>query len=105
MPILDNGPKPSKSFALNLSNPVNATVSDGTGTVVIGASAAAPVASPSMSAPADVVVGEGDGYVDLPVRLSAPGTNPVSVIYTTSSSTASLGQQLHLRLRRRQQPG
>ena len=30
------------------------------------------------------MVGEGDGYVDLVVRLSAPGLNPVSVSYQTS---------------------
>ena len=97
--------RPRRASRVSLSNPVNATISDGTGTVVIGASAAIPVASPSVSAPPDVIVGEGDGYVDLPVRLSAPGTNPVSVVYTTTSSTASDGQQLHLRLRRRRQPG
>ena len=40
---------------------------------------------------ADTVVGEGDGYVDLAVRLSAPGTNPVTVNYSTATSTADAG--------------
>jgi hypothetical protein len=50
--------------------------------------AATSVASPGVSAPPDVVVGEADGYVDLPVTLSAPGSSPVSVSYTTTNSTA-----------------
>ena len=32
------------------------------------------MAQPAVSAGPDVIVGEADGYVDLPVRLSAPGT-------------------------------
>lgn len=42
------------------------------------------VSSPGISAPPDVVVGEADGYVDLPVSLSGPGTSPVSVSYTAT---------------------
>ena len=49
------------------------------------------VATPAISAPADVIVGEGDGHVDLVVSLSAPGLNPVSVTYATANSTASAG--------------
>ena len=80
VPIIDNGPKPSRNFVLTLSNPTGgASIADGTGTIVIGASAADPVATPGISAPPDVVVGEADGYVDLAVRLSAPGQSPVSV--------------------------
>jgi hypothetical protein len=41
--------------------------------VVIGAHDAIAVATPAISAPADVIVGEGDGYLDLAVSLSAPG--------------------------------
>ena len=44
-----------------------------------------------MSAPPDVVVGEADGFVDLPVTLNAPGQNPATVNYTTLNSTALSG--------------
>src|SRR6202043_3930966 len=67
----------------------NATIADGTGIVVIGANDVPPVAQPAISAPADVIVGEGDGYVDLVVSLSAPGLSPVSVNYATANSTAA----------------
>src|SRR5439155_17119625 len=49
---------------------------------------AAAVVSPRISAPPDVVVGEADGFVDLPVTLSAPGQSSVSVAYATANSTA-----------------
>jgi chitinase len=93
VPIKDAGAKPSRNFVLKLLNVTsgNATIADGVGTVVIGSSAAVPVSSPGISAPPDLVVGEGDGYVDMPIRLSAPGINAVTVTYGTSSSTASAG--------------
>src|SRR2546428_13888128 len=85
-----DGPRPPiERFALTLSSPTNATIADGTGIVVIGANNdLTPVAQPGISAPADVVAGEGDGYVDLVVSLSAPGLSPVSVNYATANSTA-----------------
>src|SRR5205823_6875137 len=48
VPIADRaGAAPSRSFRLSLSNPSdNATIADGTGTVVIGATKATPVAHP-----------------------------------------------------------
>src|SRR5207245_11230662 len=49
------------------------------------------VAQPGISAPADVIVGEGDGHVDLVVSLSAPGLSPVSVNYATANSSAGAG--------------
>jgi chitinase len=92
VPIVDVGLKPLRRFALTLSN-VNAagSIADGTGIVTIGASPLPAVAQPSVSAPPDVVVGEGDGYVDLPVRLSAPGSSSVTVTYQTLSNPASEG--------------
>ncbi len=54
------------------------------------------MASPAISAPPDVVVGEGDGYVDLVVSLSAPGTSPVSVHFDTASASASPGTVCNL---------
>src|ERR1039458_2190788 len=47
--------------------------------------AAPPVASPGISAPPDVIAGEADGYLDLPVTLSVPGTSTVTVNYATST--------------------
>jgi hypothetical protein len=88
VPITDVGPKPNRSFTLNLTNPTNATTADATGVVTIGASSAAPVTLPAISAPPDLVVGEGDGYLDLTVRLSAPGSNTVSVNYATQDQSA-----------------
>jgi chitinase len=89
VPITEDGlAEPTESFALTLTNPSNATIADSTGTVTIGASDATPVSQPAMFAPPDVAVGEGDGFVDLVVHLSAPGQNPVSVDYTTQNVTA-----------------
>jgi chitinase len=97
VPVADDGSaEPAERFTVGLSNPVNAAVADGTGTVVIGASDAPAVASPAISAPPDTVVGEGDGYVDVPVRLTAPGTQPVAVNYATADSSAGGGPGCNL---------
>src|SRR6202022_679169 len=86
----DSTRPPIERFALSLSSPSNATIADGTGIVVIGANNdLTPVAQPGIAAPADVIVGEGDGYVDLVVSLSAPGLSPVSVNYATANSSAA----------------
>ena len=74
-------------FALNLDNAGNATIVDGQGIAVIAANDAAAVAVPRLSV-ADMVVGESDGYLDVVVSLSAPGTQVVTVNYTTYNSTA-----------------
>ena len=44
--------------------------------------------NPGILAPADVIVGESDGHVDLTVRLSDQGDNPVTVHYATANATA-----------------
>ena len=89
VPITDRtGTAPTRRFTVTLSSPTAATIVDGTGVVTIGASGATPLALPDISAPPDVVVGEADGYVTLPVTLSAPGTKTVSVKYQTTNSTA-----------------
>ena len=73
VPIADDGSdEPAESFALALNTPIHATITDGTGTVTIGASDATPVSQPGISAPFDVAVGEEDSGVDLTVRLSGP---------------------------------
>ena len=56
---------------------------------MIDASPSAAVATPALSAPPDVAVGEADGYVDLPVTLSAPGQSPVTVTVATGSGTGN----------------
>ena len=82
VPVLhDAAAVPDRRFAVSLSNPSNATVADGTGVVTIGASGQAASTQPGLSVGSDVVVGEGDGYVDLPIQLNAPGTLPVTVSY------------------------
>ena len=55
------------------------------------AAATTPVTAPGILAPADVVVGAADGYIDLPVTLTAAGVNPVTVQYSTYSGTTSPG--------------
>ncbi len=55
------------------------------------AAATTPVTAPGILAPPDVVVGAANGYIDLPVTLTAPGVNPVTVNYTTYSGTTSPG--------------
>ena len=84
-----SGAAPARSFSVTLSAPQNATIADGTGTVTIGASGGPAVSSPGISAPPDVVMGEADGYVDLPVTLSAPSVSSVSVFYETFNVTAA----------------
>ena len=69
-------------FTLNLSNAVNASIVDGQGVALIGASDRPTSAAPSLSV-ADRIVGEGDGYVDVVVTLSAPSKSNVSVGYAT----------------------
>jgi chitinase len=88
VPILDrSGSAPARSFSVTLGTPHNAKIADGTGIVTIGASGAAHVTAPGISAPPDTVVGAADGYIDLPVTLGAPGINPVTVNYTTNDGT------------------
>ena len=65
VPILDAGPRSASNFEVSLDSVSNAGIADGTGIVTITASAGAAVALPALSAPPDVTVGEGDGYVDL----------------------------------------
>ena len=51
--------------------------------------AQAPVSSPGIIAPPDVVVGEADGSIDLPVTLTAPGLSTVTVSYAAVDGTAT----------------
>jgi hypothetical protein len=91
VPIADAGAKAPRTFAVTLADPTNASIADATGIVVIGSSDAPAVATPAVSAPADIVVTETDGYVDLPVTLAAPGTTAASVNYSPTGVTAHPG--------------
>lgn len=64
-------------------------VADGQGQAMIGRSDQTPVGSPIVSV-ANAIVGEGEGYVEVRVSLSAPALNLVSVNYVTSSKTADI---------------
>jgi chitinase len=90
VPILDPAAsEPTRNFSVTLSSPSNATIATGTGTVTIGASGATAVSNPLISAPIDMVVGQADGYVALPVTLNAPGIGTASVNYTTANGSGT----------------
>ena len=89
VPITDDGfAEGEERFDLLLSNPVNGNLPDTRGTATIGSNDQSTVIKPVINA-ADVVVGEGEGYAEFVVRLSAPSLDTVSVTYYTSSGTAS----------------
>src|SRR4051812_693906 len=89
--IDDATAEPAEDFIINLGNATNATIADERGRIVIGANGGPAVAAPFISAQPDVVVGEGDGFVDLVVSLATPGLTPVGVNFRTLNSTASSG--------------
>jgi Ca2+-binding RTX toxin-like protein len=74
-------------FNLTLSNAINAAIFDGKGVATIGVSDTAVTSLPTIKI-ADMVVGEGDSYVDMVVSLSGPSASTVSVNYTTAEGTA-----------------
>ena len=67
---------------------VTAAVMTGALVGVSSAHAVTAVSKPLISVGPDMVVGEGDGFVDVPVTLSAPGTTAVSVRLLTVQGTA-----------------
>jgi chitinase len=80
-------PEPMERVNLLLSGATGATIADGRGVAEIGDSDARAVTQPSITVD-DVIVAEGDGYVEMVLRLSAPSPNPVSVSYVTRDVTA-----------------
>ncbi len=78
----------AERFYLNLNNAVNARIIDGQGVATIGKSDGPVSTAPTLSV-ADMVVGEGDGYIDVVVSLSAPSASNVSVAYATAAATAA----------------
>ena len=61
------------------------------GIMVEAQPAAAAVVTPGISLGDDAVVGEGDGHVDVQVKLSAPSSAAVSVVYGFANFTAVNG--------------
>jgi hypothetical protein len=88
VPITNDGAaEGSERFRVTLSGPSGATLGRAAGTVTIAANDTTAVAQPTIST-ADVITHEGDGYLDVPITLSAPGTNPVTVQYSNTNGTA-----------------
>ena len=91
VPIIDRSAG-TRSFSVTLSSPTpNATIATGTGTVTIESNSGSASADPGISAPANVAANASDGYVDLPVTLSTPGSSTVSVNYATANGTGTSG--------------
>jgi Ca2+-binding RTX toxin-like protein len=86
----DAGAESLERFNLALSGASGAVIVDGRATTEIGASDATAVAQPNISVD-DVIVAEGDAYVDIVVKLSTPGQGPVTVNYNMSNATAAYG--------------
>jgi hypothetical protein len=74
-------------FNFQLSSAVNAAIVDGVAVAEIALSDGTTASLPRMSV-ADYVVGEGDGYVDVEIRLHAPSSNAISVDYRQGNSSA-----------------
>ena len=80
----------SEWFALQLEALVGATTLDPAAIARIHRNDGQVVSQPTISID-DVTVDETQAYADVVVRLSAPGTSPVSVRYATSNDLARYG--------------
>jgi hypothetical protein len=78
----------AESFALALSNPVNATLLTERATATIAASDQTRVATPTLLLE-DVTVSEGDTVVQVPLRLSAPSDSVITVDVFTADGSGS----------------
>jgi len=83
----DSLPEVDEVFKLNIGNPQNATVSDASGTALIGRNDTAANSTPQLLVK-PLVVGEGDTLATFVVQLSAPSGNEVRVNYATDNGTA-----------------
>ena len=81
----------AETLSLKLSAATNASIATRAATVRIGASDGRRAVRPRVSI-ADVVVGEGEGWTDVVVSLSAPSASVVSVEYAKSGGTALVGR-------------
>ncbi|MDP1649720.1 MAG: Calx-beta domain-containing protein [Rubrivivax sp.] len=77
----------AESFGLVLGNPVGASIVDGNGAALIGASDQPSVGQPQVSA-RPIVVSEGDAMTGFVLQLSAPSRSSVTVNYQLVNGTA-----------------
>ena len=84
----DSSPEGLERVAVNLSSPSSGSLGDATGVVSIAANDQAVVGTPTVSVP-DLVVGESDGYVEVPVTLNAPAGLATWVDVSTSPGSAT----------------
>ena len=82
----DRALEQDETFAVRLSDAVNATIADGSAEVTVLADDEAGQAAVSVE---DVTVPEGAGQAEVTVRLSAASTAPVSVRVTTADGSAT----------------
>lgn len=83
----------TESYRIRLSDPVGATIADGTGIVTIVNDDSAAPALPSLAI-ADATIAEGNSgtkLLNLTVTLSAAAAGPVTVAYGTANGTATAG--------------
>ena len=83
--LADSVDEDNEQFSFNLSNPVNAAISDNSSTITITDDDAAPAFSISDNTTAD----ETAGTATLSVSLDAASEKTVTVAYTTTDGTAS----------------
>ncbi|HEX6704731.1 MAG TPA: Calx-beta domain-containing protein [Albitalea sp.] len=89
--INDTTAETREFFDLRLSSPVGATLlPQPTGRAFIGANDAAPVSLPLITV-ADATADESSLALEFVVSLSAPSTQPVTVVYNNSNVTAANG--------------
>ena len=77
----------AEAFGLVLGNPVGATIVDGNGAALIGASDQPSVGQPQVTA-LPIVVSEGDAMTGFVLQLSAPSRSSVTVNYQLVNGTA-----------------
>ena len=80
----------SESFALHLTNIVNAMMPDPIGIATINRNDSAAVATPAISIN-DITIVENGSYAAFTVRFDAPGLNPVTVRWASNIGTAGYG--------------
>ncbi|MBN1155718.1 PKD domain-containing protein [candidate division KSB1 bacterium] len=84
VPIIDDLlDEPNETFTVDLSSPVNATISDGSGQATIQDNDDPPTISIS-----DETENEGVGTMSFTVTLSAASSKPISVLYETMNGSA-----------------
>ncbi len=89
VPLLDNT-GPDRDFNLTLANVVGANAPDSAGQAIVAANDANPARISTLIVE-NALVGEGQGYADFVVRLSAPNSNTITVDYATADGSATAG--------------